>query len=41
MYFISPLAKILINKKTGDIVILKQAKKDTVLEIMDIAYSLD
>jgi len=39
--FISPLAKILINKKTGDIVILKQAKKDTVLEIMDIAYSQD
>jgi transcription elongation factor GreB len=39
--FISPLAKILINKKTGDIVILKQAKKDTILEIMDIAYSQD
>ena len=36
--FISPLAKTLINKKTGDIVILKQAKKDTVFEIMDIAY---
>jgi transcription elongation factor GreB len=36
--FISPLAKTLINKKTGDIAILKQAKKDTVFEIMDIAY---
>jgi len=36
--FISPLAKTLINKKTGDIVILKQAKKDTVFEIMGIAY---
>ena len=36
--FISPLAKTLINKKKGDIVILKQAKKDTVFEIMDIAY---
>ena len=36
--FISPLAKTLINKKTGDKVILKQAKKDTVFEIMDIAY---
>jgi transcription elongation factor GreB len=36
--FISPLAKTLINKKTGDIVILKQAKKDTVFEIMDISY---
>ena len=39
--FISPLAKTLINKKTGDIVILKQATKDTSFEIMDIAYSLD
>ena len=36
--FISPLAKTLINKKTGDKVTLKQAKKDTVFEIMDIAY---
>jgi transcription elongation factor GreB len=36
--FISPLAKLLINKKTGDTVIIKQAKKDTVFEIMDIAY---
>jgi len=36
--FISPLAKTLINKKTGDLVTLKQAKEDTVFEIMDIAY---
>jgi transcription elongation factor GreB len=36
--FISPLAKMLINKKTGDVVILKQANKDTVFEIMGIAY---
>jgi transcription elongation factor GreB len=36
--FISPLAKTLINKKPGDIVTLKMAKKDTVFEIMDIAY---
>ena len=36
--FISPLAKMLINKKQGDVVILKQAKKDTVFEIMGIAY---
>ena len=36
--FISPLARTLINKKTGDIVMLKQAMKDTVFEIMDIAY---
>ena len=36
--FISPLAKLLINKKQGDTVILKQAKKDIVFEIMEIAY---
>jgi transcription elongation factor GreB len=36
--FISPLARILINKKPGDKVALNQAKKDTVFEIMDIAY---
>jgi len=36
--FISPLARTLINKKTGDIVTLKMAKNDTVFEIMDIAY---
>ncbi len=37
--FISPLAKALINKKTGESVVLKRAKEDTVFEIMDIAYS--
>jgi transcription elongation factor GreB len=36
--FISPLAKILINKKTGEKVILKRPKEDTVFEIMEIAY---
>ena len=36
--FISPLAKTLINKKKGDRVIIKQAQKDTVFEIMGIAY---
>ena len=38
--FISPLAKTLINKKTGDIVILKRVKEDTVFEIMEIAYEV-
>jgi transcription elongation factor GreB len=37
--FISPIAKVLINKKIGDKVILKQAKKDIVFEIIDISYS--
>jgi transcription elongation factor GreB len=36
--FISPLAKILINKKTGDMVTLKRAKEDTIFEIIDISY---
>jgi transcription elongation factor GreB len=36
--FISPLAKTLINKKTGDIVILKREKDDIVFEIMGLAY---
>jgi len=36
--FISPLAKALINKKTGDIVTLKGAKGDNVFEIIEIAY---
>jgi transcription elongation factor GreB len=39
--FISPIAKLLINKKIGDKVFLKQDKKDIVFEIMDISYSLD
>ena len=37
--FISPIARILINKKIGDKVILKQARKDIVFEIIDISYS--
>jgi transcription elongation factor GreB len=38
--FISPIAKVLINKKIGDKVILKQAQKDIVFEIINISYSL-
>src|ERR1035437_9728527 len=38
--FISPIAKALISKKIGDKVILKQAKKDIVFEIIDISYIL-
>jgi transcription elongation factor GreB len=37
--FISPIAKVLINKKIGDKVILNQAKKDIVFEIINISYS--
>jgi len=36
--FISPLAKVLINKQNGDMVALKRPKEDTVFEIMGIAY---
>jgi transcription elongation factor GreB len=36
--FISPLAKILINKKTGEKVVLKRASEDTVFQIMEIEY---
>ena len=36
--FISPLAKALINKKTGDKITLKQIREDNVFEIMDITY---
>ena len=36
--FISPVSRVLINKKTGDKVILKQAGKDIVFEIIDISY---
>ena len=35
---ISPLAKVLLNKKIGDKAILKLAREDRVFEIMDIAY---
>jgi transcription elongation factor GreB len=38
--FMSPIARILINKKIGDKVILKQAGKDILFEIIDISYSL-
>jgi transcription elongation factor GreB len=36
--FLSPLAKVLTNKKTGDKVILKRPKGDLVFEIVAIAY---
>lgn len=36
--FISPLARVLINKKKGDKVILKQPKGNTVFVIMGITY---
>jgi transcription elongation factor GreB len=36
--FISPVAKSLINKKTGDKVVLKRAKEDVVFEILEISY---
>jgi transcription elongation factor GreB len=37
--FISPIARALTGKKTGDKVILKQAREDVVFEIIDISYS--
>jgi len=37
--FISPIARVLINKKTGNKVILKQAGKDIVFEVIGISYS--
>jgi len=36
--FISPLAKVLLNKKTGDKVTLKRDKEDIVFEIIGIVY---
>jgi transcription elongation factor GreB len=36
--FLSPLAKVLLNKKTGDKAVLKLAKEERVFVIMDIAY---
>ena len=36
--FISPLAKALTNKITGDKIILKRPDKDIVYEILDISY---
>ncbi|HEC45131.1 MAG TPA: GreA/GreB family elongation factor [Bacteroides sp.] len=37
--FISPVARVLINKKIGEKAILERAKEKIVFEIMDIAYS--
>ncbi len=37
--FISPVAKILINKKVGDKAVLKLAKQDRLFEIMNISYA--
>src|SRR5512133_3138890 len=36
--FLSPLAKVLINKKVGEMVTLKRDREDIVFEIMEIAY---
>ena len=38
--FISPIARVLINKKIGDKVTLKQAGKEIVFEIINISYEL-
>jgi transcription elongation factor GreB len=38
--FISPISRVLINKKPGDKVILKQAGKDIAFEIIGISYDL-
>ena len=38
--FISPIARVLINKKIGEKVVLKQADKDVVFEIIGISYNL-
>jgi transcription elongation factor GreB len=38
MAFTSPLARVLINKRTGDKAILKRDQKDLVFEIIDIRY---
>jgi transcription elongation factor GreB len=37
--FLSPLARVLTNKKTGDKVVLKRPKGDLVFEIININYS--
>jgi len=36
--FISPLAKVLINKKVGDKVTLKRERDEIVFEVLEIAY---
>jgi transcription elongation factor GreB len=38
--FLSPLSRVLINKKNGDKVVLKQAGRDIVFEIIGISYIL-
>jgi transcription elongation factor GreB len=38
--FISPVARVLINKKIGDKAVLKQAGKEIVFEITGISYCL-
>ena len=37
--FLSPLARLLTNKKAGDIVVLKRPKGEQVVEIIKISYS--
>jgi transcription elongation factor GreB len=37
--FLSPVSRVLINKRTGEKVTLKQAGKDIVFEIISIKYS--
>jgi transcription elongation factor GreB len=37
--FISPIARVLVNKRIGEKAILHRAKEKIVFEIMDIAYS--
>ena len=39
--FISPLAKLLINKKIGDKIVLRRDNKDTIFEIVKISYKGD
>jgi transcription elongation factor GreB len=36
--FLSPLAKVLLNKKIGEKAVLKREKDETVFEILDISY---
>lgn len=38
--FLSPVARLLINKKPGDKVTLKQGGKDTIFEVISISYNL-
>jgi hypothetical protein len=37
--FLSPLARVLTNKKAGDRVVLKRPKGEHVFEIINISYS--